>query len=183
MLKNTMTQYGVVTKVFHWVMALLIISLLCVGFYMNGMSLGLAKFKIYALHKSFGIIVLVLAILRILWHLYSKKPALVSSLKPTEKYAAHTAHILLYVLFVFMPLSGWLMSSAFGRSVKFFGTISLPDLLTKNRELAEILATVHFVIAWSLVVLITLHVVAALKHHIIDKDNTLRRMLILPKDK
>ncbi|MDD9899734.1 MAG: cytochrome b [Alphaproteobacteria bacterium] len=176
MLKNSAARYGSVTKALHWFSAVLVFCLLAIGLTMGDAPLA-DRIRLYNLHKSLGILVLALSLSRVVWHIFSKKPALVASLKPYEKKAAHVAHVLLYAALLGMPMSGWLMSSAHGRSVSFFGLFQLPDFVTQNPALAERLETVHETMAYALMAMIALHVVAAIKHHVIDKDNTLRRML------
>jgi len=177
--RNSDTQFGTVTKTFHWVMALLVIGLLCVGLWMGTIPASelALKIKVYGLHKSIGISVLLLVFARIFWHLYAKKPSFVAGMKPWEKLAASAAHIFLYIAMLVMPLSGWTMSSAKGRSVEFFNLFKLPDLVAKNEALGKNLATLHWALAWALIAAITVHVLAALKHHFINKDITLKRML------
>lgn len=116
LLKNTSTRYGVITKTFHWVMALLVILMLMLGLYMTDVTEMATKLMLYNRHKSLGVLVLLLAMGRIGWHLYSRRPDFVASLKSYEKAGAHVLHMLLYVCMVGMPLSGWLMSSAAGRA-------------------------------------------------------------------
>lgn len=176
-LGNTPDRYGAVSKAFHWLSALLVIGLLCVGLYMTNAEKSAALFPLYGLHKSFGIVVLAVTFLRVLWHLASKKPALVDDMKKWEKAAAKGAHHFLYLCMFAMPLSGWLMSSAKGRTVKLFDTVTLPDLVGKNAELGDKLADFHELCAWVLIGVIILHATAALKHHFIEKDVTLKRML------
>lgn len=176
-LKNSENQYGSVTKSFHWVMALLIFCLLLVGFFMGDLPLNATKLQVYNLHKSFGISVLALAFCRLCWHMISKKPGFIGSLKPWEKKLAAAIHVFLYTLMFAMPLSGWMLSSAAGRPVSFFGLFTLPNLLAANKELAETFKEVHETIAWLIIVTVALHALAALKHHFLDKDQSLRRML------
>jgi cytochrome b561 len=176
-LKNTQDRYGVVTKTFHWVMALTILFMLCLGFYMDGVEELTSKIRLYGLHKSIGACVLTVALLRILWHVYSKKPPYVPSLKPWERLAAHMLHFFLYIAMLGMPLSGWIFSSAAGRPVSVFGLFTLPDLVGKNQDLSQIFRTVHYYLAWCLIAAIAVHVSAALKHHFLDRDATLKRML------
>ena len=182
MLKNTLARYGAFTKTIHWATAILVIGMLCAGLYMTGMDAGLEKLKLYNLHKSIGVAILALVVLRILWHAWSKPPAFVASLKPWEKRAAKTVHFLLYCCLLAMPLSGWVMSSAAGRPVQFFGLFTLPDLVPHDHEGIRIFFhDAHAYIGWFLIFLIFMHVAAALKHHVIDKDPTLRRMLPFAK--
>lgn len=182
-LKNSPKKYGAVTKTFHWLMALTIIGMLCVGFYMGGVEDLTAKIKLYGLHKSIGVLVLAAATLRILWHIYSKKPPFVAGLKPWEKMAAHFLHFCLYGAMIAMPMTGWLMSSAGGRPVSFFGLFTLPDLIAADPSLREIFGTLHFFLAWCLVAGVAAHFLAAMKHHFISRDETLRRMLPFAQQK
>lgn len=175
-LKNTEARYGAVSKTFHWIIALGIIFMLCLGFYMGGAE-GLSKLKLYNLHKSIGITILTLALMRVLWNIYSQTPPFVSSMKKWEKHAAHALHICLYLGMIGMPLSGWLLSSTAGRPVHVFGLFQMPDIIGPNENLRDIFGTLHWITAWCLVAALPVHVGAALKHHFIAKDDTLRRML------
>src|SRR5689334_2393960 len=121
MLKNTEQSYGSVAKFFHWAIFLLIAGLLTVGYIMTGMENGPDKFQLIGLHKSIGVTVLTLALIRLGWKLANVAPLLPDSLHRYEKLAAHTGHALLYMLMIIMPISGWLMSSAAGFSVSVFG--------------------------------------------------------------
>ena len=182
-LKNSPEKFGAVTKTFHWLTSITVITLLCVGIYMVRADKDASLINIYGLHKSFGICVLTVTFLRVLWHVYSKKPPLVAGMAVWERFAAHAGHTFLYLCLIGMPLSGWAMSSAFGRQVKVFGLGPLPDLVAKNQDTAETLAAVHEYLAYALIAMIVLHMGAALKHHFIEKDATLKRMLPFAKDK
>jgi len=138
---------------------------------------GLARFKAYNLHKSIGITILALISLRLLWRLTHSYPPSLASHKPWEKILAKLVHSSLYGLLFLMPLSGWAMSSAAGRPVKFFDLFTLPDLVEPDKEMAGFLSSAHWYIAWAIIGLLSLHIAGALKHHIIDKDGTLKRML------
>lgn len=177
--RNTTDRYGAVTKVFHWVIALLIVCLICVGIYMTDFAdkTNAFTFKIFFLHKSTGITVLILASFRVLWHIYSRPAGFVPSLKAWEKIVARIAHGLLYAAMFAMPLSGWMLSSAAGRPVSFWGLFTLPDLVGPDKETQHFFSEVHEIVGWSLIPLIGLHAAGALKHHFFDKDITLRRML------
>lgn len=175
--RNTPETFGTLTKTLHWVMALLVIGLLGVGLWMGGLENNPTKFRIYALHKSFGICVLALVFTRMLWHVYSRKPGFVEGMKPWEKLAAHAAHIFLYIAMIGMPLTGWLMSSAKGYTVTVFFTFDLPHLMGENEKLAGIFAQTHTYLGYTLIAAVAVHIGAALKHHVINKDATLKRML------
>ena len=173
-------SYSKTAKTFHWLTALLVLGMLAFGFFMGGIE-GLARFKAYNLHKSIGITILVLISLRLLWRLTHSYPPSLSSHKPWEKILAKLVHFSLYGLLFLMPLSGWTMSSAAGRPVKVFDLFTMPDLVSPDRELAGFLSSAHWYIAWGIIGLVTLHIAGALKHHIVDKDVTLKRMLPFAK--
>ena len=171
-------HYHSVSKFIHWLTALLILGLLAVGFYMVSIEFSESKLQLYSLHKSFGLVVLVLIVLRIVWHRMRTKPKPLDTHQAWEKVLAHAAHILLYVLMIVMPLSGWVMSSAGDFTVSFFG-VYVPDIVEKNEELFKISRFVHEVSSFLLVLIVCLHIAGALKHHFIDNDMTLRRMTSL----
>lgn len=176
-IKNTLERYGIVAKLFHWVMALLVVCLLCIGLYMTQESLGDARYKFYGWHKEFGILVLMLVVLRMAWRVRSYIPSLPDTMPSWQKWAAHITHWALYFFMVAMPLTGWIMSSAGGHEISFFGLFNLPALIEPNKSLSHFMAELHEYIAYGLIATIILHVLAALKHHFIDKDTILKRML------
>ncbi len=157
-------------------MALIILGLVLVGFYMKALPYSPEKLDIYAVHKSFGLLILWMVGLRILWRLWTKPPAPQKNHESWEKILAHIAHITLYVAMIGMPLTGWLMSSAGEYPVPFFG-IKMPDLVSKNPDLAKLMNSTHTIIGYVLILTIFLHAAGALKHHFIDRDETLIRMM------
>ena len=177
-LKNSADAYGIIAKCFHWLIAIAIVCLLILGFVMTDLESSPDKFRLYGIHKSIGALLLCAVFLRIFWRLINITPAM-ADLPEWQKIAAHGAHYMLYVLMIAMPLSGWLMSSAAGFPVSVFGWFVLPDLVAPNNGLRLLLAQVHELLAYAIIALVSLHALAALKHHFIDKDNTLRRMLPL----
>jgi cytochrome b561 len=141
------------------------------------LPLGMKKLAMLARHKSVGITILALALIRLLWRWANPTPTLPDTLKPYERSLAQFTHAALYGLLFAMPISGWLMSSARGFPVSWFGFFQLPDLVPKNKALYDWMLTTHDALAWTLGVIVALHVAAALKHHYLLKDDTLRRML------
>lgn len=178
--RNTTDRYGAVAIGLHWVVAILVIVLLVVGLVMTGMKPGPDMLRIYATHKSIGITVLALAVLRLTWKLANPHPAALPTHRQWEKLLAKAVHIFLYFAIVAMPLSGWIMSSAKGFPVSVFGWFTLPDLVPPDKDLTKAASQFHEMLAYSLIVAIVLHFSGALKHHLIDKDGTLRRMLPCP---
>ena len=175
-IKNSSNHYGLVAIMLHWVMAIIIIGLLCLGLYMTGLPTSPQKIKFYGWHKEFGALVFMLAALRILWYVANIKPSL-SMLNTLERFGARAAHWALYGFMFALPLTGWLMSSASGFPVSFFGLFILPDLIAPNDEARHLFAQIHEWLAYGLIAIIILHVLAALKHYLIDRDDILQRML------
>ena len=169
-------SYSAVAKALHWAMALAIFGLVVLGSVMSDMEFSPEKLQYFSWHKWAGVTVFMLVWLRLLWRLISPPPAYPASLSLPMKRLASAGHIALYALMVIIPITGWLMSSAKGVPTVWFGLMPLPDLISKDKALGELLEEVHGTLSWILVTLIAGHVAAALKHHFIDKDDTLRRM-------
>ena len=171
------TRYTRTAKALHWLMAILFFGLLALGFYMHDLPLSPDKLKLYSWHKWAGVSAFLLVWFRLFWRVTHRPPALPDSMPRVMQVAAHAGHFLLYALMLAIPLSGWLMSSAKGFQTVWFGILPIPDLLNKNKELGDLLQTVHMSLNLLFVATIVGHVGAALKHHFIDKDDILTRML------
>jgi cytochrome b561 len=167
----------------HWIVAVLIIVNLVYGLYTVNLPFSPQKLRLFSYHKWIGVTIFALAAARLLWRLGHRPPPLPPAMKPWEARAATATHVLLYVLFFAAPLSGWLFSSAAGFQTVYLGVLPIPDLLTKNREVAETLKIAHHWINYAMAAVIALHIAAALKHHFIDRDDVLTRMLPLLKSK
>ena len=162
---------------FHWILAALIIGNIAFGLYAVDLPLSPQKLRDLSWHKWTGVTIFLIAAARLLWRIGHRPPALPATMKRWEQRTAHAVHALLYVLFFAAPLSGWLFSSADGFQTVYLGVLPIPDLLSKNRELAEVLKLAHHWINYTLAAVIVLHVAAALKHRFIDRDGALARML------
>ncbi|MCD8562912.1 MAG: cytochrome b [Alphaproteobacteria bacterium] len=176
MLKNSSDQYGVVSRFFHWVIALLILGLLCVGFGMHSLPPEPFKGTVYGIHKSTGMLVLMLAALRILWVAYAGRPVSLENHAFWEKALAKIVHILLYFGMIVMPVSGWIMSSAGEHPVTFYNLFTIPPIVAPNHDLGETAERIHGLAAYALIAAVLLHYAGAFKHHFLDRDETLRRM-------
>ncbi len=174
-IKNSEKKFGLIAILLHWIMAILIIGLLTLGLYMTKFYHGTEKFKLYGWHKEFGILVLMLILLRSSWRAFNIIPSL--SLPRWEMLAARTMHFALYGFMFAMPLTGWLMTSFSGFTISFFGWFVIPDPFSAHLDLAHLFKKTHKWLGYALIAAIVLHVCAALKHHFIDKDDILRRML------
>ena len=170
------TTYTPVAKGLHWLMAVLILGLLALGIYMSDLPLSPQKLTLYSWHKWFGVTVFLLVWLRLAWRVTHRPPALPGTLSAPMRLAAHAGHAALYGLMIAIPLSGWLMSSAKGFQTVWFGVLPIPDLLGRDRELGDLLQQVHKLLNLLLMLTLAGHVAAALWHHFVLKDDTLRRM-------
>ncbi len=175
-IKTDNSSYNILSKLIHWIMALLILGTIFLGVYMDIVPSGDYKYWLYAQHKSFGVLVIILVFIRILWNSLSNKVGSISTHKKWEKILSKITHISLYILMFALPLSGWAMSSFGGYPVKLFG-LELPSLVSKNKEISEIFGEIHQALAQILIFIIGLHMLGAFKHHFIDKDETLKRMV------
>lgn len=176
-IKNTNSSYGVVAKFFHWIMALAIIGMLAVGLYMEGLEISPDKFKLYGIHKSVGALLLSLVFLRLLWKSINVNPKLPRGMAWYEVAGAHSSHLMLYLLMLAMPLSGWMMSSFAGFPVSVFGWFTLPDLVAADRDMQKLFKEIHEYAGYFLIAVIAAHLGASLFHHFIKKDTILTRML------
>lgn len=176
-IKNSTERYGAVAQFFHWTIVILIVIQFVLASEADDAESLLQKAKLLTTHKSFGMTIFVLAILRLLWRLANPQPTALPTEKTWQHRLATVVHWTLYALILLTPLVGWLMSSAKNYSVSWFGVLTLPNLIAPNEARFELLKTLHEVFAFSLLNLALLHIAAALKHHLYDKDTILRRML------
>lgn len=170
-------NYGHIAKFFHWSIAILIILNYILGLTLDSNSL-------YNVHKQTGLTILVLVILRILWHIVSKYPKQLSSLSPLEKAASVSMHMLLYILMASIPIGGILMTQSFGYPVTLWGIYKLPMFISPQpKEIVTFIANCHKWGAHAIIILASLHALAALKHYFINKDHVLQRMLPFSQSK
>lgn len=174
-------RYSTVAIVLHWLLALLILTLFAVGVYMTDLPFSPQRLKLYNWHKWAGVSFLALTLLRLLWRVTHRPPALPVAVTRTmpgwQNRVYHATHHLMYLLFFAVPLVGWAYSSAAGFPIVWFGQIPLPDLLPVNKELAELIKPLHERLALALIALAGLHMAAAVKHQWVDRDGLLARML------
>lgn len=175
-LRSDPSRWGLLARFFHWTMALAIIGNGLFGLLMDLAHGPMQKINWLALHKSIGLTVLALFLLRVLWRLVDRRPP--DEPAPRwQQLSAHAVHGLLYVLMAAIPLSGWWFNSTSGKPLQWFKLFNLPALAAKSEPLADIAINVHATLFWILIALLIVHVGAALKHHVFDDDNVLRRML------
>ncbi len=170
-------RYSAVAIALHWLVAVLILGSFVVGTYMVNLDLSPWKLKVYAWHKWTGVTIFLLVAVRLAWRVTHRPPELPAAIPEWQRRAAAIAHALLYLLMLAVPLSGWLMSSAGGFPVVYFGVFQLPDIVAKDKELFELMKSVHFALNKALLAVVVLHVAAAIKHHYVDRDDVLARMV------
>jgi len=177
-MKNSDTHYGYLSILLHWLSALIIFALFALGYWMVELTYYDPWYKTAPdLHKSIGICLLALIIARFLWRLIQVNPKPLATHSRLEQRVAHAVHIILYILLFAIFMSGYLISTADGVGIDVFNLFTVPAFaaLIKNQE--DIAGVIHQYLAYSMIILALLHALAALKHHFIDKDVTLKRML------
>lgn len=180
--RKAIKYYPARSRLLHWSMAILIISMLFVGLSMVK-SLAVWQPVALSLHKSFGVLLLLMLIIRLVNKYLTARPRLPKKMPDLQKRVAKLSHFTLYAAMLLMPLSGWLMQSADGRSVNVFGLFTLPQLLDANINAYAIFRELHAWIAWLLILTIALHVLGALYHGLIRQDRVLASMLYSKKPK
>lgn len=171
------TSYSTGFKWLHWVVACLVLGMLGFGFFLSDLP-GSFKPTAYMLHKSTGLTILALMLIRLVWVIILGKPKLPSDIPKWECFLASSVQYALYVFLICMALSGWLMATASNKIPVYFGWFRVPfPALSPNERLADWMYSTHGVIAWILLGLVGLHIAGALKHWLIQKDDVLDRML------
>lgn len=176
MLYNTQKAYGWLSKFLHWTVGVSILIMLFAGYYMTDMPPSPEKFKFYGIHKAFGVTILILVIIRLIWRTQNVTPQKHPSIPNWQVIAAELNVKILYFLMAVMPLSGIFMSLYGGYPINFFNLFAIPAF-EKNIKLSNLAKEFHEAFAVLLIIAVTLHLLASLYHHFIKKDDTLRKML------
>lgn len=177
MLRNSATEWGSAAKAFHWLMAILILAMFLLGWLAAGWPLSPTKIKLFFWHKSLGITLLLLAVIRLAWRLYNPAPAYPAHLPGWQRYLAGASHAFLYALMLLMPLSGWIINSAANFPFKVFGLVPLPAIAPNSKPVQDWAEFFHLAAFWMFAALLLLHVLGAVRHHWHDRDDVLNRML------
>jgi len=169
----------------HWIIAATILGTFALGVYMHELPLSPTKLRLYSYHKWIGVTIFALVLFRLLWRLGHRPPPPPLSMPAWQRRTAAVTHVLLYALTLAIPVSGWLMSSASGFQVVYLGLLPIPDLLAKDKALADQLKDAHEFLNMFMLALVVLHAAAALKHHLLDCDDVLARIfpLVKPRSK
>ena len=172
-------HYGIVASGFHWAIALAIVGLVGLGAWMVGLTYyDPWYYDSLALHKAIGIVVLALALAKFGWKLVDRNPGFGPEVKPHERAGATAMHWLLNALMVLLPVTGYLISTSEGAGINMFGLFEVPALVDVTAGTRDLAIDIHFYVAYGGIALVGMHIIAALKHHFVDRGSTLRRMLI-----
>jgi cytochrome b561 len=174
--QSTPERYTRTAILLHWLIATLILCAFAVGWFMTSLTISPLRLRLVNWHKWIGISILLLMVLRALWRLTHAAPAFLP-MPRWQRRIAHGLHGTLYVLLFALPISGWVYSNAAGYPVVYFGLVRLPTLVEKDKVLSQTLHRLHHMIGWLLLIAVGLHLLAVVKHHFIDRDGTLSRML------
>ena len=174
--KQTATQYSTVAKTLHWLIAAILVGQFALGWLMPKVRRGMQPGLGMHVHISIGIVVLALIIVRLLWRVTHRVPP-EPTLPPWQRIASQTVHWVLYLLVFVTTLSGWFYASARGWSLTFFGLVPLPPLVAEGSAPGRAIGAIHESIVWVLLAVIVVHVLAALAHAFVYRDNVMRRML------
>ena len=184
-LQNSDSRYGAIALGLHWLMALVLTALLVSGLYMTALpdvGFNTLKIRLILYHKELGMLALALVTPRLLWRLANKLPHLAEALPDWQKVVARFVHLCFYALMFALPITGWLMSSAAAIPVSILGLFTLPDLVGRSDRLFRAFIDIHMALAYGLIACMLVHVGAALRHHFMLGDDTLKRMLP-PRDR
>ena len=175
--RNTSDRWGGGAQLLHWLMAIGIVTSMVLGWVMVSLPMSALKFELYALHKSLGVTLFALVLLRLVWRWVNVTPAIAADTPHHEKLLAKGVHRLFYALMLLMPLSGYVINSAANFPLNVFGLFQIPNVTPSSERLEAVASNLHLGMFWGFAGLLVLHVAGALRHHFVLGDNTLRRML------
>ena len=176
-LRNTQSHWGLVTRLFHWSMAIAILVMFAVGLTMINLPTSPLKIDMFKFHKSLGMLLLLLALMRLFWRFLNPAPALPNYLSQNEKFLVRAGQFVMYGLLICIPLSGWIINSAANFPMQWFGLFVVPPIVGPNIEVEDYAKTAHLTLIIILGITLCVHIAAALRHHYINKNNILNNML------
>ena len=176
-LTNTSNRYGLIAQLLHWAVVVGIVLQYVWAWRIDNTDSIRAQFSLVTTHKSIGMTILALVLLRMAWRAFNKPPPYPVSMKTWEINAANFTHALLYLLILLMPLTGWMYTSAAGYGAEFWGLVDIPDFVATGERLENFMHIAHETIAWLIPIVVAVHVFAALRHHFTLKDDVLKRII------
>jgi cytochrome b561 len=169
--------YSGFARFLHWTIAACVLTIIPIGILMNRIPGGVVQNVFYTVHRSLGVLVLVLMLVRLLYRMFNGVPAPEPTLTAFQRVVSHLVHLALYALIIAQGLIGWVATSAYGAAISFFGLFTVPALVAKDPDLSKPLFTVHEVLGFTIAALLVMHIGAALYHHFVRHDGVLGRML------
>lgn len=170
-------RYGLTARIIHWLTAILVLAMVPAGLTMIRIDSGPLQNQLFDFHRSVGVVLMVLTVIRLGYRLTHKPAPLPDEMPLWQQYAAKTTHAFLYAFLLVNPFIGWVATSAFGAPISVFGLFTMPAIVEKNRELSEQLFTVHETLGLLFTAAVLMHIAAALYHGIIRRDGVLSRMI------
>jgi cytochrome b561 len=183
LIRNTAERFGLVARTLHWLTLLLLVGSFTLAISMVNMPFSPRKLEFYSWHKWVGVTIFLVVLLRLGWRLANPVPRQPPDTPRWQQRLARLSHAALYAILIVMPITGWIMSSALNLPVVYLGVVHIPSPFGVNRALGETMKVVHLSLAVTLLVLVTIHALAALYHHFVLRDDVLRRMLTWPARK
>ncbi|MGE3988952.1 cytochrome b [Pseudorhodoplanes sp.] len=180
LIRNTAERFGLVSKTLHWLTLVLLVGAFSLAISMVNMPFSPRKLEFYSWHKWVGVTIFLVVLLRLAWRLVNPVPAQPGSVPQWQRRLAGLSHATLYMILIVMPITGWIMSSALNLPVVYLGLVHIPSPFGVDRTLGETMKIVHLSLAIALLVLVSIHALAALYHHLVLRDDVLRRMLPWP---
>jgi cytochrome b561 len=177
MMRNTLQMWGAPAKWLHWTIAALVLAQIPLGLAAESWRLSPTKLDLFVWHKSMGMLILALMVVRIAWRLANVAPSSPAATPPLERLAGQLSHLLLYLLLLLLPVTGWVVNSAANVPFRIFWVIPVPAIVEPDKALADGAARMHATLCLLLVLLLAVHVGAALRHHFLEHNDVLARML------
>jgi cytochrome b561 len=170
-------SYSSVAKFLHWTVAACVLTMIPVAFLMNAVGAGTLQNVLYTVHRSLGVLVLALMLIRLTYRIVHGAPAPEPTLEPLQRIGSNLVHLALYALIIAQALIGWVATSAYGATISFFGLFNVPSLVEKDQTLSDPLFQVHMLVGFTIIGLLVMHIGAALYHYFIRRDGVMQRML------
>ena len=177
MIRDSRDAWGSVTRALHWLMALSILAMFALGWTAVNLPMSPTKLELFIWHKSIGLTLLALAVARLLWRLLTQTPAPPAGVSAAEQRLAKSAHAALYLMMIAMPISGYVVNSTANFPFRFFGGVRVPNLIAADEGWQRAAESAHLAGFWVFALLILIHVLAALRHHFVKRNDVLSKML------
>jgi len=176
-IRNTNEDYGLIAKILHWLIAICMIGLIPVGWYMSGLSdERVLYWRLLDLHEAIGLSLFIIVPIKVVWRMFSPNPLPLRELSPWERRSARVVHELFIIAIVVIPVTGFLFVASSGEAVRLYDMITIPDIGRLPKGVRDMLSDIHYYVSYGCAALIAVHILAALKHRFVDLNDSLGRM-------